>query len=59
MKNQARRYEYAEKWVTCLNCSYERVIEYAIPDDEQEGCPICGSHAYEESMSSRDDWGDF
>lgn len=58
MKTRRRKYEFAEKWVECLNCSQEYVIEYAIDARDTKGCPVCGSHAYEDSNSEYDDWGD-
>lgn len=51
------RYEFSEKWVECLNCSYERVIDLIIDEHDTKGCPICGSHEYEENTpESYHDW---
>lgn len=46
-----------EKWVECLNCSHEYVIEYVI-DEKDAGCPVCGSHTYEETTTEYNNWGD-
>lgn len=56
MKYRNRTYEFTEKWVECLNCSQEYVIEYAIDESETKGCPVCGSHAYEETTSEYGNW---
>ncbi|AFQ30410.1 TPA: hypothetical protein QCR36_003975 [Bacillus cereus] len=58
MTNRRRKYEFAEKWVECLNCSQEYVIEYVIDERDTKGCPVCGSHAYEDPANEYSDWGD-
>lgn len=47
-----RRYELAEKWVECLNCSQEYVVENVIDERDTKGCPVCGSHAYEDPITN-------
>lgn len=54
MKSRKKSYEFAEKWVDCLDCSKEYVVEPLI----DAGCPVCGSHEYEESINEYDGWGD-
>lgn len=58
MKTRKRKYEFAEKWVECLDCSFERVIEYAIDERDTKGCPVCGSHEYDDSTMQNNDWGE-
>lgn len=48
--------EYVEKWVECLNCSHEYVKEPFFEEHETKGCPVCGSHTYEDSTTG--DWGE-
>lgn len=47
--------DFHEKWVECLNCSYEYVIDH--PMFEHKGCPVCSSHTFEESNNTMD-WGE-
>lgn len=49
-----KKYDTGEKWVECLNCSQEYVIEAVV---DGKGCPVCGSYAFEESTSEHEDWG--
>ena len=58
MNNRKRRYEFTEKWVECLNCSQEYVIECAIDERDTKGCPVCGSHEHEDSTTRYNDWGE-
>lgn len=52
-RNKKENYTSSEKWVECLNCSQEYVIEIII---DEKGCPICGSFAYEESSPNKKNW---
>lgn len=58
MRRQARDYGYTEKWVECLNCSQEYVVELVVNEQDTKGCPVCGSHAYDDPMSDYSDWRD-
>lgn len=52
------KYMLTDMWVTCLDCYHEYVKECIILDNEQEGCPVCGCKACEES-GSPEEWGDY
>ena len=58
MKRRKRIYDYTEKWVECLNCSQEYVVEQVISDEDTKGCPVCGSHAYDIPISDYSEWRD-
>ncbi|UOE58251.1 hypothetical protein [Cytobacillus oceanisediminis] len=58
MKRRKKDFEFGEKWVECLNCSHEYVIENVIDERDTKGCPVCGSYAYEESANDYMDWGE-
>ncbi|MCR6786516.1 MULTISPECIES: hypothetical protein [Bacillus cereus group] len=56
MKSQRKEYEFSEKWVECLNCSQEYVIEHVIDERDTKGCPVCGSYAHEDPASEYSNW---
>lgn len=53
-RGKKKKYDTGEKWVECLNCSQEYVIEAVV---DGKGCPVCGSYAFEESSAEPKDWG--
>ncbi|BCT30430.1 MULTISPECIES: hypothetical protein [Bacillus subtilis group] len=57
MTNREEQYELAEKWVVCLDCSFEYMVQNVVDDHDAKGCPICGSHTYEEPPNEFNDWG--
>ncbi len=58
MKSRKKIDDFAEKWVECLNCSQEYIVEYVIDIRDTKGCPVCGSHEYEDPTLGFSDWGE-
>lgn len=55
VRTRKKKDEYAEKWVDCLNCLKQYVVEPVI----NAGCPVCGSREFEESTGNEyASWGE-